>query len=121
VGSDTAPGLSVIQPQDRSKQTLIGKAMIHHFRRRTAQTLDLNVIDGMKRPADANENTALKTSLTLCFAEVLAPSAAAAGYAASTVTARIGNGRNVAPASRPAVARTSSSALVWEQLPNHSV
>jgi nitrogen fixation protein FixH len=81
VGSDTAPGLSVIQPQDRSKQTLSGKAMIYHFRRRTAQTLDLKVIEGMKRPANANENTALKTSLTLCFAEVLAPSAAAAGEA----------------------------------------
>jgi SAM-dependent methyltransferase len=40
---------------------------------------------------------------------------------ANTVTARIGNCQNVAPASRPAVARTSSSALVWEQLPNHSV
>jgi hypothetical protein len=56
--------------------------MIHHFRRRTAQTLDLKVIEGMERPANANEYTALKTSLTLCFAEVLASSAAAAGEAA---------------------------------------
>jgi hypothetical protein len=81
VGGDTAPGLSVIQPQDLPEQTLSGKAMIHHFRRRTAQTLDLKVIEGMERPANANENTALKTSLTLCFAEVLAPSAATAGEA----------------------------------------
>jgi hypothetical protein len=36
----------------------------------------------MKRPANTNENTALKTSLTLCFAEVLAPDADAAGEAA---------------------------------------
>jgi hypothetical protein len=39
----------------------------------------------------------------------------------STVTACFGNCMNVAPASRPAVARTSSSALVHNEFPIHVV
>jgi hypothetical protein len=36
------------------------------------------------------------------------------------VTARLCNHRNVAPVSRPAVARASTPAFVHEQLPNHT-
>jgi hypothetical protein len=57
--------------------------LFHQRSRRTVQTLDLKVIEGMKRRTNANENTALKTSLALCFAEVLAPFAAPAGEAAT--------------------------------------
>jgi hypothetical protein len=57
--------------------------LFHQWSWRTVQTLDLKVIEGMKRRTNANENTALKTSLTLCLAEVLPPSAAAADEAAT--------------------------------------